>query len=254
MAGLGRIRRSKGARVKRWLALAVACCTLLPDTAMASERKFLMGSFKDIIILGDMQVQILTDKAPSAKASGDFSQLDLLRIDRVGTTLTIRLQNPVNNVIGRRVNEPLVITITNREVRNIALRGNAKVTISAMRQDLGAKIGIAGGGDVQISTIAADSLNADISGNGSIHILGGSIRSVTAALDGNGTFEGSAVTTTQLKLQQDGNATSNFTVQDKAEISNTGAGNITVAGKATCLIRKAGAANIKCAHLGKDLK
>ena len=252
MAGMGRIRG--GARgVTKWLALMLAVIAFgLPSSASATERTFLMGSFKDIIIIGDMQVDIVTGKTPSATAQGDIRMLDALRLDRIGTTMTLRLQSFPNNDKARPFTQPLIVRITNGEVRNVAVRGNAKLSISQIRQNLGAKMGIEGGGDIRVGNATADTLTADISGSGAVHISSGKIRNMVVYMKGSGVFDAGAMSTQQLKLTHEGNATSSFSVEDKADIFNTGSGSIDIRGKGFCFIRKAGAATIRCSHTGKE--
>jgi Putative auto-transporter adhesin, head GIN domain len=257
MAGLGRIRRSTDAIVKAvaytFIATTgIAATALISYPAYAAERTLLMGSFEDIIIIGDMQVNIITNKAPSAKATGDKRALDSLRLDRSGTVMTIRMQDIIYSDKAKPISQPLIINLTNRQVRNIAIRGNARLSVSELRQVADAKIGIDGGGDIRIGKAISDSLSASVSGNGSIHILGGSVRLTKVDMQGNGTFDAIAMPTQQLKLSQNGNATSSALIEERADITNIGAGNIDIVGKGLCFIRKAGSAIIKCAHTAKE--
>jgi hypothetical protein len=252
MARLGRIWRSLDAIVKAIASAFIAATAFISFPVYAAERTFLMGSFDDIIIIGDMKVNIITDKAPSAKATGDKRALDSLRLDRSGKIMTVRMQDIIYSDKAKPISQPLIINLTNRQVRNIAIRGNAKLAVTELRQVTEAKIGIDGGGDIRIGNAITDSLSANVSGNGSIHILGGSVRLTKVDMQGNGTFDATAMSTQQLKLSHNGNATSSASIEEKAEISNTGAGNIDIVGKGLCFIRKAGSAIIKCAHSAKE--
>jgi Putative auto-transporter adhesin, head GIN domain len=252
MAGLGRIRRGMGAIMKTAAIIFIAAAAFVTYPAQAVERTFLMGSFDDIIIIGDMQVNITTSKAPSARATGDKRALDSLRLNRSGTIMTIRMQDVIYNDKAKPISEPLIITLTNRQVRNIAIKGNAKLSVTELQQVANAKIGIDGGGDVRIGKVISDTLGVGVSGNGSIHILGGSARLTKVDMQGNGIFDAAAMSTQQLKLTHNGNATSSASIEEKADIVNVGAGNINISGQGLCFIRKAGSATIKCSHTGKE--
>ncbi len=252
MARLGRIWGGAIVVNSRFSIGLIATTLLLPTTAFATDRTFLMGSFDDIVIVGDMQVTINTGKAPSAKASGDKRVLDSLRLDRSGNVMTVRLQNIINKDKSQPITQPLVITLTNRQVHAIALRGNAKVLVTEMRQVAEAKIGIDGGGEIRVGNVVTNALDASISGNGSIIISGGTARLTKVDLMGNSVFDAAAMTTQQLKLSQNGNATSSATIEERADINNVGAGNINIGGKGLCFIRKAGNAAIVCARTGKE--
>lgn len=252
MAGLGRIRRGTSGWVKYGPIFAVMALLATAQGAQAAERKYLMASFTDIIVIGDMQVNIVTGKSPSAKASGDKRTLDALRLERTGNTMLLRVQPILNNEKSKPITEPLIVNITNREIRNMALRGNAKIAVSSLKQDTSANVGIDGGGEIKISNLIVDSFTAGVNGNGAIIIGSGKVRAAKVDMQGSGMLDASALSVQHLKLSQNGNATGKFLVEGKAEISNIGAGNITVRGEGLCFIKKAGSANIECAHIGKE--
>jgi hypothetical protein len=233
--------------------LELAVTMFYAQNARAAERTFLMGSFDDIIVIGDMQVNLTTGKAPSAKASGDAKMLDALRIERTGMTLKIRMQQVLNNDKNVQATGPFIVNITNRHVRNIALRGNAVIKINAISEQARAQIGIDGGGTIEVGRLNADTLNIDLSGSGKIAVLGGKVRLARVVVKGNGTYQASALSSRTLNLTHDGNANSSASVEEKADIINTGSGSIKIAGKGLCFISKAGAASITCSHLGTGL-
>jgi Putative auto-transporter adhesin, head GIN domain len=234
------------------ITLAFATTAIFPQSAHAAERTYLMGSFDDIIIIGDMQVNLTTDKAPSAKASGDPKMLDALRIERTGMTLKIRMQQVSNNDKRALAKGPFVVNITNRHVRKIALRGNAVVKVSEIAEQAQAQIGIDGGGEIEVGKLTSDTLDVDLTGPGKIAILGGRTRSTRVIIQGSGTYQAPAFSTRTLRLTHVGNANSIASVEEKADISNTGAGSIQIGGKGLCFISKAGAASITCSHAGQN--
>jgi Putative auto-transporter adhesin, head GIN domain len=234
------------------ITLLLASTAMFPQNVRAAERTYLMGSFDDIIIIGDMQVNLITNKAPSARAIGDPKLLDALRIERTGMTLKIRMQQVSNNDKNTLSKGPFVINIANRHIRNIALRGNAVVKVSQVAEQGQAQIGIDGGGEIEVGKLTSDTLNVDLSGAGKIAILGGKTRSTRVVIQGSGTYQASALSTRTLRLTHEGNANSSASVEDKADIINTGAGSIQIGGKGLCFISKAGAASITCSHQGQN--
>ena len=54
----------------------LAAALAAADPASAEERKMLVGSFEDIQVFGDINVEILTGKSPTARAIGDKRVLD----------------------------------------------------------------------------------------------------------------------------------------------------------------------------------
>jgi Putative auto-transporter adhesin, head GIN domain len=224
---------------------------ILPQSANAAERKFLMGGFDDIIVEGDMQLNIVTGTTPSAKATGDRRVLDSVKIYRQGSTLTVRLQDIINNNQSVPIKEPLLITLTNRQVRNITVRGNARVTIDAVKGFAASNILIIGSGELTIANMLVDQLGVIMSGNAKMTLAAGSTKMARINMDGSGTFAASGMQTRALQLTHNGNATSSAMVSEKAEIFNTGAGTIQISGPGRCFIRKAGSATITCSNTAK---
>ena len=73
--------------------LAIAVSLMLsqtPYTAHAATKSFLVGSFDELIVEGDIIVKLDNMKAPSAKASGDHSLVEALKIERNGLTVKER--------------------------------------------------------------------------------------------------------------------------------------------------------------------
>ena len=217
--------------------------------ANAIERKLLIASFENIVVVGDITVVVETGKAPSARASGDRRVLDSLKLERTGTTLRVRLQDVVNNEKGIPFTEPLLVTITNREVRDIVMSGNGKLSVSEIKQIDGSRILINGGGELNIGRVLADRFTVNVAGNGKLNVNGGAVRDSRVTITGGGEYQGANLTTRKLRIEHNGNATTLATVTEDAEIFNSGSGSITIGGRGTCFIKKAGAAAINCAKV-----
>ena len=144
MAGMGRMGRSAFGKLNTAALLAVVLA--LPSSASAVERKLLVASFENIVVIGDINVTVQTGKSPSAIASGDKRVLESLKLERVGTTLRVRLQDIVNNDKGRPITEPLRVTLTTQGIKNMTLSGNGALTISEVKQQTASRMLIAGNG------------------------------------------------------------------------------------------------------------
>lgn len=214
--------------------------------AQAIERKLLIGTFDNLVVDGDMQVIVQTGKSPSAKASGDRRVLDSLKMDRSGLTLRIRVNEIINNDKKKPITEPLIITLTTRQIKDVALRGNAKLDISQIQQPGRSSLAISGGGEINVGSVQVDQLVITMLGNGKMNLAGGSARESSVKIDGAAIYQAAAVQSRNFKIEQNGNATSSANVSEKAEISNNGSGNITIGGRGECFIRKAGSARINC--------
>ena len=243
MAGLGRMGRGA------FTILSAAALAMLPNAAGAIERKLLVASFENIVVIGDITVSVQTGKSPSAKASGDKRVLDSLKLERVGTTLRIRLQDIINNDKGTPITQPLRVTLTTQQIRDMTLSGNGQLTVSEIRQSDASRLLIAGGGKVIIGRVIADQFSANINGNGQVDIGGGIVRDSRVTIVGAGEYQAAKLQARKLRLEHNGNAKSVATVSEGTEIYNRGSGNITIGGAGTCFIKLAGNAAINCAKI-----
>lgn len=217
--------------------------------AQAVERKLLVASFENIQVIGDIDVTVQTGKAPSAKASGDKRVLDSLKLERIGMTLRVQLQDIVNNEKGRPMSGPLQVTLSTQAVRDMTVSGNGRLMVSEVRQPTSSRMLIAGNGSISVGRLIADQFSATVNGNGKIDLGGGVVRDARVTLDGAGGFDGAKVQMRKLRLEHGGNAVSTATVSEGTDIFNRGSGNITIGGKGTCFIKLAGNASINCAKV-----
>ncbi|MVZ97674.1 hypothetical protein EUU23_08135 [Sphingorhabdus sp. IMCC26285] len=251
MAGLGRMGRSA---IGFLIAIMMFSGASGAQVNKPVERKLLVASFENIVVIGDINVTILTGKSPSAIASGDKRVLDSLKLERVGTTLRVRLQDIINNNRGVPIVAPLRVVLTTQDIKDITLSGNGVLTITEVRQQNLARILLAGNGTIDIGKLVSNQFTATINGNGKILVGGGRITDARVTIEGAGSFRSEAASIRKLRLEHIGNAVSTATVDEGAEIFNRGSGNISIGGKGTCFIKQAGAAAISCAKIETDSK
>jgi hypothetical protein len=249
MAGLGRIWRGTIGGIA--LVALVGPAGAGAQANRPIERKLLVGSFENIQVIGDISVVVETGKSPSAVASGDKRVLESLKLERVGTTLRVRLQEIINNSQGVPITAPLRVTLGTREIRDASIVGNGQLSVSELKQQGSSKMLIAGNGSITVGKLIADQFTATIDGNGKIDLGGGALRDGRVTIDGAGTFEGSKVQMRKLRLEHIGNGITTATVEEGTEIYNRGSGNITIGGKGSCFIKEAGNAAINCARVDR---
>lgn len=243
MSNLKRISRAAFAM------LTALAATTLPGNAHAVERKLLVASFDSIQVIGDITVIVQTGRAVSGIANGDQRMLDSLKLERVGNTLRVRLQNIINNDNSRPITQRLRVVLTTQDIRDITLSGNGDLTVSNVSQPAGVRILIAGGGRVSIGNLQADVFTANIDGNGQIQISGGSARDSRVTISGAGGYQGANMLSRKLRLEHIGNASSSASASEETQIFNRGSGNIKIGGAGTCFIKAAGGASINCAKI-----
>jgi Putative auto-transporter adhesin, head GIN domain len=228
--------------------LALAALALSTSaTAFAAEQRFSLGSFEELIVEGDLVVNLETGNAPAAKAEGPRNKLGALRVDRQGKVVRIRTVGFPSN---RNDSGPMTISVSGRNIRKIALIGTGKLTVNKLDADL-MRIELRGAGAIDVASLTASKLVAMLVGTGSLHIAKGSALTSEVAIDGGAQFVSAGMVSQKLQLVQSGPASTLLTVENTAEINNSGSGSITIEGSGTCLIRKAGNARINCKKTGQ---
>jgi Putative auto-transporter adhesin, head GIN domain len=228
----------------RLIAALFALAALAP--AHAAERSFLVGSFEDLIVEGDIQVTLETGMAPSAKATGDKDRLSALKVVRQGQVLRIRMQGLAANRVG---GEPIRIALTGRNIKKLILQGNGRIAASGLDATM-VRLEIRGSGEIEVGKLKTERLVALLVGSGKLTMASGTARDTEFVIDGSPVISAATIETQKLRLQQNGPAKSHFMVSDSAEIINSGTGTITIDGKGTCFVRQAGGATINCKKLG----
>ncbi len=237
----------------RHIALALSVLSFcLPSVSQAKDRKLLISSFEDIVVEGDLIVNIITGKSPSAIASGDRNAIDTLRMSQSGDQLTLTQTNAVYSNEGARNAAPLSITITNRSLRNVTMRGSGQLTINELRQTGNSRIKLFGSGQINIARVTISALDVAISGNARLSIDSGKIRDAKVTIDGSGGYIAAGVEHSILSLSQNGGAETTAKVLDRANISNSGAGIVTITGKGKCDISRAGIGSINCTNFANN--
>ena len=208
----------------------------------AADQRFSIGNYDELIVEGDIIVNLETGKAPSAKAQGPRDKLGALRVERQGTVLRIR---SVGLQSGQSDKGPVTIAVTGRDIKRLALIGSGKINADTLNADT-TRIELRGSGSIDVASLKSFRLVSMIAGNGRLNIAKADVVNTELAIDGSANFISAGFVTQNLKLVHNGPASTLMTVSNNAEINNTGAGSITIEGNGTCNVRKAGSATINC--------
>jgi hypothetical protein len=248
---MGLMRQIQVPSVMRHIVMAFALLSFcMPSVCQAKERKILISSFKDIVVEGDVIVNIETGKSVGAVASGDKDSIESLRISQSSDQLKLT-KKPSGNSSGPSA-LPLTLTISNRAVRNITIRGNGAVHVNSLRQTGNSSIKIYGSGQVSIDNMSSNIMDVAISGSGRLAIGGGTVRDARVSIDGSGSYMAEALNHKILSLSQNSGSEAVASVSDSATISNNGAGTVNILGKGKCIIARTGTGTVNCASAKKS--
>lgn len=232
---------------RRWI-LAAALASMLPGTASAADRRFSVTSFDTVRIEGDVAVEIVSDAAPAAVASGESRALDTLTVQSQGNTLLIRRARTNALIEGRAKRTapealPLV-RVAARSIGSLSLRGHGSARLDRLA---GTKPSarVDGDGSVEIGSVKADSLSVTVTGGGSLKI-NGTAAFGRAMMLGDGLLEASGLALSALDFTGEGPVRARLLVHGPARLVANGDSDISVAGKPVCKVRQTGEGRIDC--------
>ncbi|MCP3734157.1 DUF2807 domain-containing protein [Sphingomonas sp. RP10(2022)] len=226
--------------------LLVLALLLIPTAATADERRVAIGSFERLRVNGAFEVTVATGTSPGATVIADRGVIGDIDLHVEGNTLTVR-----RNTTGRwseqtsaAVATPVRIALTTPRLSGVAIVGGSRVTVSkltGMRIDLAAT----GNGAIQAGDVQGDQLVAQLIGDGKITAAG---RVATARLlaNGAGAIDAAGLDAGDLNAHLDGLGTIAARARYTAQVSSTGLGTISVAGRPKCRVIASAGAPVTC--------
>lgn len=224
--------------MKHWVLFALAIMSCGP--AMAANRTYPLTSFNRIRVEGPFDVTLTTGKSPAGRATGDERALDALVVAVEGQTLVLRLRPLAVGESAAPPKVPLVITLTTLQIASANVRGNGRLAIQGMKGQR-IDLSINGAATMAVAGLDADQLNATIIGAGTMTLAGHAARA-RYQLSGPGTFEASGLIADDLVARSEGSGETHVAARFTADVSSSGLGGITVAGKPACKVQSAGGA------------
>jgi Putative auto-transporter adhesin, head GIN domain len=226
----------------RWTLVAIALIT--SSAAVARERVVTVTSFDRIRVEGPYQVEIVTDRGPSARVSGSDSALERVTVVNQGMTLVVRPKRTGWGGMDGEDYGPVIVRLTTPSLRAVAVTGAASVRVDKMR---GASVAVAleGGGTLAVAAIETDALDVGLAGAGQM-TLGGKAGGGRFALRGTANLVGEALAVRDAKVIAEGAGNIALTAVRTADITTSGAGNVTITGTPACTVNRKGSGAVVC--------
>lgn len=228
-----------GQRICLWSFAPFALASSAP--AAAATHGYTITSFDAIRVDAPVEVIITTGAGASARAEGDQSLLDRLKVEVSGRLLTVRLDRPQP---GEKSGGRATLRLSTGSLARLILTGGGSVSVSRMK-GLRGDIILGGNGDVSVAAVDVDQLNLGLAGAGRATLAG---RAATASLrlNGPGAVEAESLRIRQAAVSNDGPGNVMVTAEVTAEISASGSGDVTIMGKAACQVDNRGTGRISC--------
>ncbi len=220
--------------------IAAVVTAALPMTAQAATRGYTITSFDAIRVDAPVKVVLTTGIGASAKAEGDQSALDRLRVEVSGRLLNITMDKPQPGQKGGAA----TLRLSTGAVSRVVLTGGGSVALDRMK-GLRAEIVLGGNGDVSVGALDLDRLDLSLAGGGRA-TLAGRAAVANIRVNGPGAVAAEGLKAGQASIANDGPGSVALTANGPTKITASGSGDVTVTGKGPCTVENRGTGRIAC--------
>lgn len=213
--------------------------------AAAAERTYPITDFDRIRIEGPFRVTLATGKSTAARATGDPRALDAVTVEVQGRTLRIRPNRSAwGGYPGAAGPGPVALTLTTRDLRGVQIDGSGSLTIDKV-QGLAFDAALSGNGKLAIAAVRADTLRLGLTGGGTL-ALAGQAKSLKARISGAGSLDAASLTADDAEIAADTSGSIALAATRAVKLTASGAGDVTITGKAACTVERLGASIVRC--------
>lgn len=224
--------------------LALIALASLPAVAAAptTKRNFAVTGFDRVRIDGPYQVQLRTNVAPYARASGTQASIDGLSVQVQGRTLVVRSGSGGWGGYPGEGRGPVTIEVGTHELVAAYVNGAGSLDIDKVR-GLSFSVDINGPGMARIEAADVDQLKVGITGAGTAR-LAGQAKNLTAIVRGTSSFEADGLEATDAVIGAEGPSIVRVAVRNSAKVDATGLASVTLSGNPACSVKAQGSANV----------
>lgn len=220
--------------------LALASLPADAAPAPAAQRNYSVTSFDRIRLDGPYQVELKTNVAPFARASGPAASLDGVSIGVEGRTLVVRAGSGSWGGYPGQSQGPVTIELGTHDLSAAWINGSGALHIDRVK-GLNFDLAIQGAGSSSIDNVDADQLKLGISGAGSAR-MGGKAKKLTAIIRGTSSLDAEGLTVKDAVIGAEGPATIRATVTGTAKVDAMGLASVSLSGNPACTVTARGSA------------
>lgn len=223
--------------------MLLALASMPADAAAApSQRNYSVTSFDRIRLDGPYQVELKTNVAPFARATGPAASLDGVSIGVEGRTLVVRAGSGSWGGYPGQSQGPVTIELGTHDLSTAWINGSGALQVDRVK-GLNFDLAIQGAGSARIDNVEADQIKVGISGAGSAR-LGGKSKKLTAIIRGTSTLEAEGLTVKDAVIGAEGPSTVRTHVTNSAKVDALGLASVTLTGDPACTVNARGSANV----------
>ena len=216
----------------------------LPAAAQtpATERSFSVWGFDRVRIDGPYQVNLRTDVAPYARATGTPIALDGVSIRVEGRTLVVRAGHGGWGGYPGEGRGPVTIEVGTHDLNAAYVNGSGALLVDRVK-GLEFDLSIYGSGTARIDEVDVDQMRVGITGSGTTR-LSGRVGKLSTNVRGTSSLEADGLEVTDAVIGADGPSTVRALVTNSAKVQANGLASVTLGGNPACTVTARGSANV----------
>jgi len=239
-----RPKRAGGAFKSSPPLLVLLALASLPAAAAppAAQRNYSVSGFDRVRIDGPYRVELRTNVAPYAKASGTPVSLDGVSIKVEGRTLVIRSGPGGWSAYPGEGRGPVTIEIGTHDF-NAAYINGAGALMADRVKGLTFDLSVQGSGIAEFGQVDVDQMRVGLSGAGTVRVAG-RVGKLSTNVRGTSNFEADRLEAKDAFIGADGPSTVRALVTNSAKVTATGLASVTLTGEPACTVNAKGSASV----------
>lgn len=222
-------------------AIIAAAALLAVAPAGAATRGYTITSFDAVRIDAPVSVVLTTGTGASARAEGDQTAIDRLKVDVSGRLLIVSMER---GPAGTKSAGAATLRLSTAMIDRVVLTGGGSVAINRLKGQRG-EIALGGNGDVSVAEVDLDRIDVTLTGGGRV-TLAGRANIANAHVSGPGALAAEPLRVRQATLGNNGPGSMELSADVTAKIVASGSGDVTVTGKAACTVDNRGTGRVTC--------
>jgi hypothetical protein len=224
--------------------LVLLALASLPVSAAtpATQRNFSVNGFDRVRIDGPYRVELRTNVAPYARASGTPASLDGVSIKVEGRTLIVRSGGDSWGGYPGEGRGPVTIEVGTHDLSAAYINGAGALMIDRVK-GLGFELSIQGAGIAAIDDVDVDQMMVGVSGAGTIR-LAGRVGKLSTNIRGTSNFEADRLEVKDAVIGAEGPSTVRALVTNSAKVDAVGLASVTLTGDPACTVTARGSASV----------
>ena len=208
----------------------------------ATQRTYSVSGFDRIRIDGPYRVELRTNVAPYARASGTPASLDDVSIKVEGRTLVVRSGGSGWGGYPGEGRGPVTIEVGTHDLSAAYVNGAGALAVDRVK-GLGFEMSIQGSGIASVGAVEVDQMKVGVSGAGTIR-MAGRVGKLTSTIRGTSTFEADRLEVKDAVIGAEGPSTVRTQVTNSAKVDATGLASVTLTGEPACTVNAKGSASV----------